>query len=320
MKKFIKFCKLLKDNALAHEAGPRSAQMTYYWILAIFPFLLMLTNMLSYAQIDWQLLLEYIDEIVPDIVASIVQGTIEQMVEGRSTSSIYVGAALSLWSTSAAVNVLIKGIYKAYRVDDKRNPVIKRLVSMVYSLLLAFLIIAMIVLLIFGSQLGSYVLGLILHRYPSYYQIIWDISRFLISLIVLLLGAFCIHRVIPRRHIRSRRLWPAVFFTVIMWHIFSVLFAHYVDYYSNYGAMYGSLGGIFVLIIWLYTQGFIILVGAEFNALIMNKHINRETKSKDKRQWMRILIDNAKNQVAQTPFIEEKQVVSTSVSEEQQEE
>ncbi|OON90743.1 MAG: hypothetical protein ATN34_04505 [Epulopiscium sp. Nele67-Bin002] len=268
MGKIINFGMILKNRFMQHNIGPRSAQMSYYWILSVFPFLLMIINLLSYANIDWQVLLEYLSGFLPDLVSPIVDTTIKQMLYGRSTTGIYLGAIISLWSTSAAVNVLIKGIYIAYGVVDRRNFVLRKIIGMIYALVLAFLIIAMMVLLVFGNKVGAAVLSYLLKRYPTYYNTIWDWTRTLSSCLVMLLGSFCIHRVIPRKHILSRSLWPGVFFTTATWYLFSVAFSVYVDSFSNYSAMYGSIGGIFVLLIWIYTNGLFILMGAEVNAMI----------------------------------------------------
>ncbi len=213
---------------------------------------------------------------MPDMVTPIVNSTINQMLSGRSTGGILFGAVISLWSTSASVNVIIKGIYTAYGVVDRRNFVLKKLVGMLVALLLAFLIIAMMVLLVFGNMLGEYTLSIMLHRDTEFYNVVWDWTRMLISCTVMLLGAFCIHRVIPRKHVRSRNLWPGVFFTTISWYLFSSVFAFYVDSFSNYSAMYGSIGGIFVLLIWIYTNGLFILVGAEINAIITMERIESD--------------------------------------------
>ncbi|WP_029488033.1 YihY/virulence factor BrkB family protein [Candidatus Epulonipiscium viviparus] len=264
----------IKKRFLNHDVSPRSAQMTYYWILAIFPFLLMIINLISYVKIDSINFMEYVPKVVPSMVAPLVESTVNSMIEKRSGTGIFVGAVLALWSTSAAVNTLIKGIYLAYGVVDSRNFVVRKLAGMMYSLLLAFILIAMVVLLIFGNKLGQYILKLFLVRYPKSYTLMWDLTRLCLSWILLISSSYFIHRVIPRRHIKNRYLWPGVFFTAISWYVFSYLFSIYVEHFSNYGSMYGSIGGIFVLLIWLYTNGLFILIGAEINAIILiNKNV-----------------------------------------------
>ncbi|OOB77005.1 MAG: hypothetical protein BEN19_02950 [Epulopiscium sp. Nuni2H_MBin003] len=263
------YYKHMKKRFVTHELSPRSAQMAYYWILAIFPFLLMIINLLSYINIDNEILMDFVYQAVPDMVAPLVESIINNMVSDRSQAGIFVGGIVALWSTSAAVNTLIKGIYLAYGVADSRNAVLKKIAGMLYSLLLAFVIIALIVLLIFGNKLGQYVLGLVLHRYPSYYTLIWDFVRMAISVGIIILASLVMHRAIPRRHVKTRKLWRGIIFTAMSWYAFSVLFAYDIDTFSNYSAMYGSLGGVFVLLIWLYTNGLFILIGAEINAIAL---------------------------------------------------
>ncbi|OON97717.1 MAG: hypothetical protein ATN31_01300 [Candidatus Epulonipiscioides saccharophilum] len=264
----------LKKRFVNHDVSSRSAQMAYYWILAIFPFLFMIINIISYIKIDSINFMDYVPKVVPSMVAPLVQSTVDSMIAQRSGTGILIGAALALWSTSAAVNTLIKGIYLSYGVVDSRNFIVRKIAGMMYSLLLAFTLIAMVVLLIFGNKVGQYILGFMSGKYPKSYALMWDSTRLMLSWVLILLGSYFIHRVIPRRHIKDRYLWPGVVFTAVSWYVFSYIFSAYIDSFSNYGSMYGSIGGIFVLLIWLYVNGLFIVIGSEINAIILiNKNV-----------------------------------------------
>ncbi len=226
----------------------------------------------------------YVYRMFPDMVAPLLESIIGTMIYERSQAGIFLGAVVALWSTSMAVNTLVNGIHLAYGVIDNRNRIIKQLIGMFYSLLLAFIIIAMIVLLIFGSRLGQYIMDLVLDRYPVMYTIIWDLARTSMSALLILFGSVVIHRVIPRKHIKTRKLWVGILFTAISWYVFSGIFAFYIDYFSNYSTMYGSIGGIFVLLIWLNANGLFILIGAEINAIRMIR-ISKKTISEQLKKY-----------------------------------
>ncbi|OON98220.1 MAG: hypothetical protein ATN36_01245 [Epulopiscium sp. Nele67-Bin005] len=258
----------LKKRISAHEVGARSAQMTYYWILAFFPFLVLTMNLISYTKFIEVDLLSYIEPWVPDNVFAIFETTINQIISFRSTSNIYVTAAITIWSVSNAINVLIRGMHRAYGIADEANFVMKRIRGMLYACFFPVMILLMMILLVFGDKISQYLLNLILGRHPEFYNWVWDTSRHFVSAGTIIMGSYCIHRVVPRRHVKNRGIWAGVFFTAIGWYLFSVLFAFYVDYYSSYNQMYGSIGGVFVLIIWLYANGMLILIGAEVNAAL----------------------------------------------------
>ncbi|MGL4362110.1 MAG: YihY/virulence factor BrkB family protein [Cellulosilyticaceae bacterium] len=256
----------LKNRFLGHEIGARSAQMTYYWILAFFPFLIMLMTLLSYTTIAEGELMTSLELIMPSTAMPLIEETIMQLVEYRSATLLSVGAIVSVWSSSAAVNVVIKGIHKAYSATDTRPFWIKKAISIGYTFVLLILLVGMIVLLVFGNNIGSYILKFLVKN-NFMYKVLWDFSRFTLSLLVLLAGLYAIYRVVPRKHRKSNNVWPGTLFASFGLYGFSVLFAIYIDKFSKYSQMYGSIGGIFILIIWLYASGILILLGAEINAL-----------------------------------------------------
>ena len=279
IKEVYEFGIKLKNRCIGHDIGARSAQMTYYWILAFFPFLIMLITLLSYTNIAEGEFMAYLDKVVPSSVMPLIKQTLNQLIEYRSATLLSFGAIVSIWSSSAAVNVVIKGIHKAYSATDTRPFWIKKMISIGYTFVLLILLVGMIVFLVFGNNIGKYVLGLLV-KDPKLYRPLWDLFRFSISLLVLLLGLYTLYRVVPRKHRQSNNVWPGTFFASFGWYIFSMLFSIYVDRFSNYSQMYGSIGGIFVLLIWLYTSGMVLLLGAEMNALWQDIHMIRKRNAR----------------------------------------
>lgn len=265
----------LKNRFIGHDIGARSAQMTYYWILAIFPFLIMIITLLSYTNIAESEFMSYLNNVVPNSIMPFIEQTLDQLIEYRSATLLSFGAIVSIWSASAAVNVVIKGIHKAYSATDTRAFWIKKIISIGYTFILLVLLVGMIVFLVFGNKIGHYLLVRLVKN-NMLYKLIWDLFRFSISLLVLLVGLYMIYRVVPRKHRKSNNVWPGTVFASVGWYGFSMLFSIYVDRFSKYNQMYGSIGGVFVLLIWLYTSGMVILLGAEINALWQDIHIIRK--------------------------------------------
>lgn len=279
IKTTYEFGRKLKNRYLGHEIGARSAQMTYYWILAFFPFLIMVMTLLSYTNIAEGEFMAYLNSVVPSTVMPLIQSTVNQLISYRSATLLSVGALVSIWSASAAVNVMIKGIHKAYSATDMRAFWVKKLVSIGYTFILLLLLVGMFVLLVFGNRIGESLLKEWVGGRPLY-RPLWDFFRFSISVLGLLSGLYVIYRVVPRKHRKSSNVWPGTCFASIGWYSFSMLFSIYVDKFSRYNQMYGSIGGIFVLLIWLYTSGMVLLLGAEVNALWQDMRIIKKQKAR----------------------------------------
>lgn len=270
LKDIITFGIKLKKRVVSHNITARSAQMAYYWILAFFPFLIVIMSILSYTSIAESEFLSWIAEYVPAAIMPFIENTINQLIQYRSPTLLSFGVVVTIWSASAAVNIVIRGIHTAYSAVDGRAFWIRKLISMFYTLILAVLIAVMIVVLIFGSNIGAYVLNKFIPNDAWYYGPIWELFRLTAPIAAILLGLYVIYKFIPRRHLKYKNVWPGTVFTSVSWYLFSFLFSIYVTHFSKYNQMYGSIGGIFILIIWLYTTGLLLLVGAEVNALMQD--------------------------------------------------
>lgn len=257
-----------------------SAYMTYYWILAIFPMIIFILSLLSFTNLPTGIFMEYVEAAFPKTVVPIIKSTIEQFISYRSTTLLSIGGITTLWSTSKAVNAMVKGIHIAYGSSYIKPYIFSMLTASLYTIMLALLIVVLIVALIFGNQIGHYVLSF-LHLDINFFMPTWDFIRFAATLVILIMVIYVLYRVIPRKYLKVKIVWPGVLFTSISWYLFSLVFAIYVDNYSKYNQLYGSIGSVFVLLIWLNVSCTLILLGAEINAILQtvrSKPLRRRLK------------------------------------------
>lgn len=250
----------------AHNIASVSAQIAYYWILGFFPFIIFLISLLSFTNISVDILYSYISAIVPSSLLPFIQTTIAQFITYRSATLLSVGGLFSLWSGGSAVNALIKGIHLAYNSKYIRPFWISKLVAIFYTILLALLLIVMMVALIFGNNIGEYIVSALkLNR--SIILPIWHIIRFSMPVISLIIVLYIVYRFVPRKYLKSQNTWLGTILASISWYIFSLVFSIYIDNYSKYNQLYGSIGSVFILLLWLYGSCMILMLGAEANAV-----------------------------------------------------
>lgn len=250
-----------------HNISMTSAYMAYYWVLAFFPFIIFLISLLSYTRIPIGVLLSYISDVVPDTLVPLVEDTIAQFILHRSTTLVSVGGLISLWTAGTAVNALTRGIYIAYSCKAEKSFWKIRLSAIIYTILLALVLVLMVIGLVFGKKFGDYLFGM-LDMNKGIFMPIWNIARLTMPFIAVVFVIYIIYKFVPRKHIRNTSVWPGVIFTSIGWYLFSLVFSVYVDNYSKYNLLYGSIGGVFVLLIWLYGSCTLLILGAEINAQI----------------------------------------------------
>lgn len=257
--------KLVKRYSF-HNISSTSAQVAYYWVMAFFPFLIFIISLLTYTNISVSVLMSYMARMVPNTLLDVIEVTLHQIMSRKSTTLLSFSVLVSLWSASTAVNALTKGIYLAYNSKYIRPYIQSRITAFVYAILLALLIILVMIGLVFGNALGDYMIKL-LNLNKGIFMPIWNLVRLIMPFIALIVILYIIYRFIPRKYIKSGNVWPGVFSTTIGWYVFSLIFSVYIDKYSKYNQLYGSIGGVFVLLIWLYAICIVLLLGAEINAL-----------------------------------------------------
>lgn len=268
------FIKRMIKRYSAHNISTTSAYISYYWVLAFFPFLIFVISILTYTNLPTGVFMEYVVKIIPNTLVPLVESTISQFIMYRSSTLLSVGGLVTLWTSGTAVNALIRGIHSAYHSTYIRSFVFSRLASIGYTILLALLLISLMVGIIFGNRLGDYIFS-VLDMNKGIFMPLWNLARLVMPFIALVVVIFIMYRFIPRRYIKYTNVWPGVIFASVGWYVFSLLFSIYVDNYSKYNQLYGSIGSVFILLIWLYGSSTLLLIGAEINALLQELHVEK---------------------------------------------
>ena len=241
------------------------AQITFYVILSFFPFLIFLITLLSYTPvINIQESLAYLSQLLPQNAYKVVSDITGQAVLDRSGTLLSFGMVITLWSASNGVTAMIKGINKSYDQEETRPFWKIILVSLTFTLGLAMVIIFSLILIVFGRTLGNllcYYLG-----FTDLFLDVWNNLRYVAALVTMLLVLVSLYFYIPNHRLRLIEVIPGSIFSTAGWIVTSLAFSYYANNFSNYSKIYGSIGGIIALLVWLYLSSIIILLGSEINA------------------------------------------------------
>jgi len=273
--KFLGIARCLVARFREDDVPSLGAQLTYYLILAFFPFLIFVVNVIGFARLSANDLLGNFARLLPAETGNAVRHIIDEATANRSGALLSVGMFAALWAASNGVNAIIKGLNRAY--DEKENrPFWKvRGLSVLSTLVLAIVILVCMLTLVFGKTIGNYLFHLL--HFPAGFPPAWDILQFALPAIALFGVFLLLYRVTPNRKLAWRDVVPGTLFATFGWIVCSVLFSFYVDRFANYAKTYGSLGGIIVLLIWLYLSSVILLIGGEINATLV---FRKEGKTK----------------------------------------
>ncbi len=276
-KSLIDVFKKLYKRFSEDEITALSAQLTYYLILSFFPFLIFLITLITYTPLVTEDSLFALSDLLPLETYYLVMDVVLGVVYTRSFTLLSFGMIASLWASSNGVAAVIRGINRAYDQKDNRSFIKVRVLALLFTFGLIIVIITALILLVLGriwaTTLFSY-LGV-----SEYLISIWQWVRYGISLFVMWFIFTALYYYAPNRKIAFKEVIPGSTFAIIGWISISFLFAYYIDQFGNFSYMYGSIGGIFLLLIWLYISSIILLTGAEINAILLDEkegHIHKK--------------------------------------------
>lgn len=160
---------------------------------------------------------------------------------------------------------IIRGLNHSYGIKETRHFIKLNAIAFISTLGLSVMIILSLFMIVFGRIIGSYVFGLIGAK--TLFYSIWSYSRYGISLALMVATFYILYRYLPNRKLKSKNIMLGTAFTTVGWLGASLAFSVYINRFANYELIYGSLGGIFALIIWLYISTLIFLLGGGINAI-----------------------------------------------------
>ncbi|MEO7970695.1 MAG: YihY/virulence factor BrkB family protein [bacterium] len=267
MKKFIgRLWARIND----HDIFGRAAQLSYYFLLALFPLLLFLMSLLGYfAQAGSDLrtkLLTYLGTVMPYSAVTLVRTTLDEISKSAGGGKISIGILAALWAASNGMGAISETLNVAYGIRERRPWWKVRLVSMGLTIMLSILIVVALAIVLYGGRIGDSVAAHF--GFSSAFTLAWKILQFPIALVFILLTFDLIYYFAPDDRRRRRRNWWNVgaITAVVLWLLVSFCFRLYLHFFNSYSVTYGSLGALIILMLWFYFTGLAILIGGEINS------------------------------------------------------
>lgn len=261
----FKYMKQLMIRYKQDDLPALSAQISYYLILAFFPFLIFLFNLVSFTSLSNKILIMNFNMFLPNETGALLKNVLVQTLQAKSKTLLFVGMIGSLWAASGGISAIMKGLNKVYDIKEDRNYFKLSSMSLVFTIGIMIMIMLSLIFIIFGELIGNYVFGLL--GATTLFNTIWSILRYCIPLIFMFITFSSIYVYVPNKKLKFKNVIVGTLFTTVGWITTSLLFSEYVNNYSDYEKVYGGLGGVIALISWLYISTLIILIGGELNAI-----------------------------------------------------
>ncbi|TFB13925.1 YihY/virulence factor BrkB family protein [Filobacillus milosensis] len=252
-----------------------SAQLAYFFLLSLFPFLIFLLTLIGYMPIDQSRVFLLIQRYVPGDSLNIITDNIYQLMEERKSGLLSFGLLLTVWSASNGINALMRVFNRAYETDENRSFIVTRLISMALTVAMILVIAVALALPVFGKAAGAFIFSFL--GYSDSFIAFWETIRWVISFVIIIFILTILYILAPNKSVTIRHALPGAIIATIGWQLTSLGFAYYVENLGNFSYTYGSLGSIIVLMIWFYLSGMMLIVGGEVNA-VLERHKRRFIK------------------------------------------
>lgn len=252
-----------------------AAGLAYYFLLAVFPLLVVAFAIIPYLNISPSEAMDFIASILPGEIASMFEENIVSLVETPRGGLLTFGILGALWAASNGINAFIKASNEAYEVRETRSFLVVRLIAFGLTIGMIIAVAIAILLPVFGNVILEFSISLL--GIDSEMSLLFQVLRYSLSILVITLLLMCLYRFAPNKKIPFRHILPGAIAASLLWQVISFGFSIYVSNFGNYSATYGSLGGIIVLMIWFFLTGMILMIGAIINVMYHQKEVREDT-------------------------------------------
>lgn len=246
-----------------NKVGRNAAAMTYYLLFAMFPFFIFVTSLLGLLHLPTLTLDGQITRFLPEDVVAFLNLAIEHITKSSNNALLTFGLVFSVWFPLRAVSNLMEAINDIYGEEKSGSHSIR---TAILTALTIVLTPAMLLLLLLGER----VLGFVGEYIPISAEFItgWSRMRFVPMAAALLFMLSAVYFFSPSKIQKARYILPGAVLSMGVWMLFSLIFSYYVDHMGRYSIIYGSIGVIIALLVWMDWSMIAMLMGAVFNVAL----------------------------------------------------
>ena len=264
---FLFFIKGIQKGSITQ----RASSLSFNFFLALFPAIIFFFTLIPYLPInDFQTtLFGILQSVLPENAFETVKSTISDILTNKRSGLLSAGFLMTLYFATNGVNAVIDAFNKSYHTTENRPWIKQRLISVFLVIILAVLLITAIALITVGSFLLNYLVeyGILKGEITIY---LLFASRWIILLAMLFFGISFLYYFAPAKKKRFRFISAGSSLATFLILITTFGFNFYVTNFSKYNALYGSIGTLIIILMWIYFNAIILLIGFALNASISN--------------------------------------------------
>ena len=245
-----------------------AAELAYYFFLALFPALLFLLALASFFPLHTLTddVTRALASVAPADVVTLLTEQMKRISDSNDAGLLTLGFAGALWSSSTALTSIVSSLNRVYEIEDARPWWKIRLIAIALTGCLALLVLASFTLVVAGPAIAR----LLTRAVGSGIGVeeIWRVLEWPLAFALVTLAVGLVFYYGPDAEQAWEWITPGAVLATALWLLASAVFRIYVANFTDYNAAYGAVGGVIILLLWLYISGMALLAGAEMNAAI----------------------------------------------------
>ena len=267
-----KFLKAMIEKVQQNDLFNIGAMLAYYLLFSIFPFLIFLLNIVGLIAAEYQQDILELLQVLPKNVVAIINPILTSMINSSSGTLLSVSLLLALWAGSKGIIKLMGEVSRAFGSTKPHSFLVTRALGLLFTLALSAMMVVLVSANVFGDIIYHYVVSLVGEQ-----ELLMEVFHFLrgtVPFLVMVIIFALLYRFSPsadvKRKITIVEMLPGALFTSVSWIIITYAFSFYVNNFGRYDATYGSLGGIIVLLLWLYLSSIVMVLGAYVSSVYVD--------------------------------------------------
>lgn len=249
----------------------RASAISFDFFLALFPSIIFFFTIIPFIPIDdfQPTLLQLLEEVIPETLYGYVSTTLEDIITRPRSDLLSLGFILALYFSTNGVNSIIEGFNQTTHVIETRSWFKQRLISIFLVVVISSMIIVAISLFIIGGYVMTFLVeeGILT---DSFTIIIIQVARWLLIILLFLFSLSFLYYFAPAKRGNFRFISAGSTLATILLIVTTYGFNFYIENFSRYNALYGSIGTLLVFLLWILFNSFILLIGFELNVSIAN--------------------------------------------------
>lgn len=266
--RFLRGIYLMTRRYLRHNVAIQGAALAFYLLFTLFPLLIFISALLGLLNLDVAAVLRALGTILPAEVLGLVEVYLTHVSTNQSPQLLLFGLFFSIYFPMRAANALMRAVRTAYHLGPSRGVILPRLKALAYTVLLIVAIALTLALMTVGDHLLFY--SVEHFRLPLFVAELWTRLRFPVAAVVGYFALFFLYALAQDGRQPWRNIWPGTLAALATWLLLSWLYAMYVNNFANYSVLYGSIGAMIVLLIWLNLSAVTLIMGAELNGTLIS--------------------------------------------------